>query len=79
MVRDCTGLRGSRLSPQLLPVAAGSQQEPEDGEGNKQGKEREFGSGTALKVTRCRKMTLFLNNLLNFINTSVTVWTCCFN
>ena len=47
MVRGCVGLRGSGLSPQLLPAAMGSQQEPEDGEGNEQGKEREFGSGTA--------------------------------
>lgn len=38
--------RGS--SPQLLPADMGSQQVPEDGKWNEQGKKRGLGLGTAL-------------------------------
>lgn len=66
------------MCPQHLPMATCSQQEPEDGE-KEQGKERDFVSGTALEVTRCRKMTLSHNNLPTFVNTAVTVRMCCIN
>ena len=79
MVRDCVGLRGSGLSPQLLPRAMGSQCEPEDEGENEQWNKRTKVQGQCWEVTSCRKMTLFCNNLLTFVNTAVTARMYCVN